>query len=180
MVMYYYTIGRMLENSMRLTPEIDKWWIITLGFTIAVNVITPGLIIIRLWSVFLSGFLSLFSMLESQNRWIAQRIGVIGSRSSRPYKQIACALMESGSLYTAATTTHLVIFAFGFVRVFPSNPLAPTSFNSLFTVSCTLDVGLHTTDDYRLRSLSHRATDHEAAPKANLATAISTILSRQH
>lgn len=95
MVMYYYTIGRMLENSMRLTPEIDKWWIITLGFTIAVNVITPGLIIIRLW-------------------WIAQRIGVIGSRSSRPYKQIACALMESGSLYTAATTTHLVIFAFGF------------------------------------------------------------------
>ncbi|KAG8943689.1 hypothetical protein FRC04_002589 [Tulasnella sp. 424] len=161
MVMYYYTIGRMLENSMRLTPEIDKWWIITLGFTIAVNVITPGLIIIRLW-------------------WIAQRIGVIGSRSSRPYKQIACALMESGSLYTAATTSHLVIFAFGFVRVFPLNLLAPTSFNSLFTVSCTLDVGLHTTDDYRLRSLSHRATDHEAPPKANFATAISTILQRQH
>lgn len=64
MVMYYYTIGRMLENSMRLTPEIDKWWIITLGFTIAVNLITPGLIIIRLWSLFLSGFLSLFCRLN--------------------------------------------------------------------------------------------------------------------
>lgn len=95
MVMYYFTIGRMLENSMRLTPEIDKWWIITLGFTIAVNLVTPGLIIIRLW-------------------WIARKVGVIGSRSSRPYKQIAYALMESGSLYTVAATGHLVIFACGF------------------------------------------------------------------
>lgn len=57
MVMYYYTIGRMLENSMRLNPVIDRWWIITLGFTIAVNLVTPGLIIIRLWFVF-PGYLS--------------------------------------------------------------------------------------------------------------------------
>lgn len=50
-VMYRYTIGRMLENSMRLSPEIDKWWEVTLGFTLCLNVLVPGLIIGRVWYV---------------------------------------------------------------------------------------------------------------------------------
>ncbi|KAG8899327.1 hypothetical protein FRB99_006776, partial [Tulasnella sp. 403] len=93
-VMFVYTIQRMMADSTELIPIIDKWWMITLSFTIAVNVVTPGLIIGRLW-------------------YIARQVGVLGSRSSWPYKHIALALMESGSLYTVAVTAWLIIFAVG-------------------------------------------------------------------
>ena len=48
-VMYVYSIRRMLEDSPALSGTIDKWWEITMGFTIFLNVLTPGLIIGRLW-----------------------------------------------------------------------------------------------------------------------------------
>lgn len=39
------------EDSTRLISQVDTWWMITLGFCIAVNVVAPGLIIGRLWYV---------------------------------------------------------------------------------------------------------------------------------
>lgn len=93
-VMFVYTIRRMDEDSTRLISQVDTWWMITLGFCIAVNVVAPGLIIGRLW-------------------WIARQVGVLGSRSAKPYKQIASALMESGAIYTFSVVAWLIIFASG-------------------------------------------------------------------
>ncbi|KAG8913983.1 hypothetical protein FRC01_004276 [Tulasnella sp. 417] len=93
-IMFVYTIRRMLEDSTRLIAAVDTWWMITLGFCIAVNVVAPGLIIGRLW-------------------WIARQVGVLGSRSAKPYKQIASALMESGAIYTFSVVAWLIIFASG-------------------------------------------------------------------
>lgn len=90
-IMFLYTIRRMVEDNTALIPVIDKWWETTLGFTIAVNIIVPGMIVGRLW-------------------WVARKTGLLGSRSARPYKQIALALMESGSLYTVSITAFLGIF----------------------------------------------------------------------
>ncbi|KAG8895363.1 hypothetical protein FRB99_000623 [Tulasnella sp. 403] len=107
-VMYIYTIRRMLENSMHLSPEIDQWWMITAGFTLAINVIVPGLIIGRLW-------------------YIARTVGVLGSKSSWPYTQIALALMESGVLYTIFISAWLIIFQYGsLAALFLSACLLPT------------------------------------------------------
>ncbi|KAG8858949.1 hypothetical protein FRB96_004769 [Tulasnella sp. 330] len=93
-IMFMYTVRRMVNNSPALIPVIDKWWEITLGFTIAINVIVPAIIVGRLW-------------------FIAWKLGLIGSNSVRPYKRIALALMESGALYTVAITAWLVIFLSG-------------------------------------------------------------------
>ncbi|KAG9009924.1 hypothetical protein FRB90_008064 [Tulasnella sp. 427] len=94
-IMFNYTIRRMLEDSTRLISLVDTWWMATLGFCIAVNVVAPGLIIGRLW-------------------WIARQVGVLGSQSAvKPYKQIAAALMESGAIYTFSVVAWLIIFASG-------------------------------------------------------------------
>lgn len=101
--MYVYTIKRTIEGTPRLTPYVDKYWEITLGFTIAVNVITPALIIGRLYH-------------------IARQVGVLGSHSAWPYKHVASALMESGSLYTVAVIAWLIIFLTGSVRLEQPRP----------------------------------------------------------
>lgn len=49
--MFMYTIERMVQDSTVLIPVVDRWWEITLGFTITMNVVVPGLIIGRLWFV---------------------------------------------------------------------------------------------------------------------------------
>lgn len=90
-VMFLYTIRRTVEDNDALIPVVNKWWEITLAFTIAINVVGPGMIIGRLW-------------------YIARTVKILGKDSIRPYKQIALALMESGALYTVAITAWLAIF----------------------------------------------------------------------
>ncbi|KAG9033323.1 hypothetical protein FRB95_000330 [Tulasnella sp. JGI-2019a] len=93
-IMLIFTIRRTINGDNSLYPVIDRWWEITLGFTIAVNIVVPGMIVGRLW-------------------YIARKLGLIGSNSVKPYRQIALALMESGTLYTVGVTAWLVFFLSG-------------------------------------------------------------------
>ena len=111
--MFTYTVRRLVDNDLSLVPVVDKWWEITLAFTIAVNVLTPSLIIGRLWY---AGLLPIWPYLNDSPQVHRSAVGVLGFRSAWPYRKIASALMESGSLYTFAMTAWLIIFISDSVR----------------------------------------------------------------